>query len=188
MKSDRPNNHGKTKKTPRRPFGKERLDKELELCGKFGLKCKRELWRVELMLSKIRRAAGHLLTLNEKDKRRIFEGSALINRLSKLGVLNEDERKLDYILQLTSEDLLDKRLQTQVEKLHQAKSIHHARVVVRQGHICVNKRTVNVPSFLVHVTSSKHIEFDSRSPMHPSGGKQGRVARKNNKRGAAAEE
>jgi hypothetical protein len=39
---------GKTFKKPRRPFEKERLDAELKLVGEFGLRNKRELWRVQV--------------------------------------------------------------------------------------------------------------------------------------------
>jgi hypothetical protein len=65
---------GKTFKKPRRPFEKERLDAELKLVGEYGLRNKRELWRVQMVLSKIRNAARTLLTLEEKDAKRMFEG------------------------------------------------------------------------------------------------------------------
>jgi hypothetical protein len=35
-----------------------------------------------------------------------------------------------------------------------AKSIHHARVLIKQRHIRVGKQLVNVPSFLVRLTSA----------------------------------
>ena len=43
--------------------------------------------------------------------------------------------KLDYVLALKVEDFLERRLQTCVYKLGLAKSIHHARVLIRQRHI-----------------------------------------------------
>ena len=71
-------NHGKVARPPRRPFEKERLDNEMKLVGEFGLKNKREVWRVGLAMARIRKAARILLTLDEKDPKRMFEGSALL--------------------------------------------------------------------------------------------------------------
>merc|ERR1712110_1328141 len=66
----------KTYVTPRRPFEKSRLDQELKLIGEYGLRNKREVWRVKFSLAKIRKRARDLLTLPEKDSRRLFEGNA----------------------------------------------------------------------------------------------------------------
>lgn len=125
----------KTCTTPRRPFEKERLNQELKIIGEYGLRNKREVWRVKYTLAKIRKAARELLTLEEKDPRRLFEGNALLRRLVRIGVLDESRMKLDYVLGLRIEDFLERRLQTQVFKLGLAKSIHHARVLIRQRHI-----------------------------------------------------
>ena len=78
---------------------------------------------------------SQLLTLDEKDAKRLFEGNALIRRLVRVGVLDESRMKLDYVLALKVEDFLERRLQTCVYKLGLAKSIHHARVLIRQRHI-----------------------------------------------------
>ncbi|PHT48140.1 40S ribosomal protein S9 [Capsicum baccatum] len=168
---------GKTFKKPRRPYEKERLDAELKLVGEYGLRCKRELWRVQYALSRIRNAARMLLTLDEKDPRRIFEGEALLRRMNRYGLLDESQNKLDYVLALTVENFLERRLQTLVFKTGMAKSIHHARVLIRQRHIRVGRQVVNVPSFMVRVDSQKHIDFSLTSPF--GGGRPGRVKRKN---------
>lgn len=111
------------------------MDAELRLVGEYGLRCKRELLRVQYALSRIRNAARNLLTLDEKDPRRIFEGEALLRRMTRYGLLDETQEKLDYVLSLTVESFLERRLQTQVFKAGMAKSIHHARVLIRQKHI-----------------------------------------------------
>jgi small subunit ribosomal protein S9e len=185
----RPNHEcadGKTFKKPRRPFEKERLDAELKIVGEFGLRNKRELWRVQMVLSKMRSRARELLTLDEADPRRLFEGEALLRRMFKYGFLTEDQNKLDYVLALTPQDVLERRLQTLVFKLGLAKSIHHARVLIRQKHIRVGKQIVNVPSFLVQVESQKHIDFALNSPF--GGGRPGRVKRRNMQRNGGGEE
>ena len=88
----------------------------------------------------------------------------------------QEEKDLDFILQLTTQKLLERRLQTKVYKQNLAKSIHHARVLIKQRHIRVGKQLVNVPSFLVSVDSEKHIDFAMTSPY--GNGRPGRVARK----------
>ena len=133
-------NYGKTFKKPRRPYEKERLDAELKTVGEYGLRNKRELWRVQMQLSKIRNAARTLLTLEEKDPRRIFQGTALMRRMFRYGLLDETQEGLDYVLALQPSDFLERRLQTLVFKLGHAKSIHHARVLIRQRHIRVGKQ------------------------------------------------
>lgn len=127
----------------------------LQLAGEYGLRNKREIWRIQLTLSKIRRAARELLKLDDKDPKRLFEGNALIRRLVRIGVLDDSRMRLDYVLALKTEDFMERRLQTQVFKSGLAKSVHHARVLIRQRHIRVGKQTVNVPSFVVRLDSQK---------------------------------
>merc|ERR1712117_845647 len=181
-------NYSKVASAPRRPFEKERLDQELKLVGEFGLRNKREVWRIKFTLAKVRNLARELLTLPPKDPKRIFQGNALLRRLVRTGVLSEDKMKLDYVLSLKVDDFLERRLQTQVMKLGLARSIHHARVLIRQRHIRVKKQIVNVPSYMVRVESQKHIDFAINSSL--GGGKPGRVKRANAKKaqGGAGDE
>merc|ERR1712170_243665 len=169
-------NYNKVSSRPRRPYEKERLDAELKLVGEYGLKNKRELYRVNVALSKIRKAARTLLTLDEKDNKRMFQGNALLRRMVRYAILDESKQQLDYVLALTTKDVLERRLQTLVYKLGLAKSIHHARVLIKQRHIRVGRQVVDVPSFLVRVESQRHIDFSLDSPF--GGGRPGRLKRK----------
>lgn len=174
-----PHYHFDSYKVPRRPFESARLDAELrvrvfiiafggcftpshQLAGEYGLRNKRELWRISLILSKIRRAARELLKLDEKDPKRLFEGNALIRRLVRIGVLDETRMRLDYVLALKIEDFLERRLQTQVFKSGLAKSIHHARVLIRQRHI----RYATLPQTHGDVLTCYQV-LASKSSMYP---------------------
>uniref|UniRef100_A0A0A9WTF7 Small ribosomal subunit protein uS4 n=1 Tax=Lygus hesperus TaxID=30085 RepID=A0A0A9WTF7_LYGHE len=157
-------NYSKTVSTPRRPYDRERMDRELQLIGRYGLRNKREVWRAQLVLATIRKKARSLLILEENSPKRILEGNALLYRLSRLGVIDNANQKLDSILSLTVEKFLDRRLQTRVYNSLIATSIHAARVAVRQKHIAVGKRLVNIPSFMVRVDSDKHIQYVQKRP------------------------
>lgn len=101
------------------------------------------------------------------------------------GLMGENEQKLDFVLGLTLNKMMERRLQTKVFKLGLAKSIHHARCMIRQRHIRVGKQVVDIPSFMVRVDSEKHIDFALTSPF--GGGRPGRVHRKT-LRGGSSEE
>merc|ERR1719340_537077 len=96
--------------------------------------------------------------------------------MMRLGLLTESEKKLDYVLGLTTAKIMERRLQTKVFKLGLAKSIHHARTLIRQRHIRVGKQICDIPSFLVRVDSEKHIDFAMTSQFGQ--GRPGRVKRK----------
>ena len=154
-------NYSKTSVHPKRPFEKERLDSELLLIGKYGLKNKREVWRTQYLLTRIRKAARELLTLEPKDPRRLFEGQALIDRMKRIGVLGKGETQLDYVLSLTTQKFLERRLQTIVHSNQFAKSIHQARTLIFQKKIALNKGTrnqiINIPSFVVRKENENKI-------------------------------
>jgi len=154
----------------------------LRLIGTYGLKNKREVWRLQFTLARLRKAARVLLTLSEKDPRRLFEGEALIRRMVRLGLLKESERKLDYVLGLTIAQFMERRLQTQVVKRKIAHSVHHARVLIRQKHIAVGKQLVNIPSFMVRVSSEQHIQLSATSVI-----KTGALGRQKKKRAGGAD-
>ena len=107
--------------------------------------------------------------------------------MHRYGLLTNEELKLDYVLGLTVNKILDRRLQTRIfNEGFQAKSIHQARVLIRQRHIRVGKNLVNAPSFLVRTESEKKINLAPLSPFETK--KPSRTSRKKNKGKKPAEE
>ncbi len=184
-------NHNKNLKNPKRPYEKERIDNELYLLGTYGLKNKREIWRVQYTLARIRKAARTLLTLPADDPKRIFEGDALIRKMVRLGVLAKDQTKLDYVLGLTTNQFLDRRLQTIVfSKSKFAKSIHEARTLIFQRKISINrgsrKQIITVPSYLVRSRNEQHIHKNTDTKENTRTIK--RLQKKREEKAANAEE
>lgn len=141
---------------------------------------------MQITLAKLRKAARELLTLDENDPRRLFEGSALMKRMYKYGLLNENENKLDYILGLTIHRFMDRRLQTLVYRKGLANSVHQARVLIRQRHIRLGKNLTNVPSVMIRMDQEKNIDYTANSSL--GGGRPGRNKRKALKKGKKDEE
>ena len=135
------------------------------------------MWRVQLTLARIRKAARELLTLEEKDPKRLFEGSALLKRMFKFKLLDQaTENGLDYILALGIEKFLDRRLQTIVFQTKLANSIHDSRTRIRQRHIMVNNNMVTVPSFLV--TDENGSKIHNHIASCYGGGRPGRWSKR----------
>ncbi len=132
--------------TPSHPWQKDRLYEELMLVGKYGLRNKRELWRLKTILSEIRSRARKLLAIPESERKK--EEEALIRRLYIMGVLDKNA-VLDDVLNLTVEDLLKRRLQTVVYEKGLAKTINQARQMIVHRHIMVSGRIVTAPGYIV---------------------------------------
>ena len=96
-----------------------------------------------------------------------------------MGLLREGDRKLDYVLALTQENFLERRLQTLVSRKMKGTSIHKARILIEQKHIAVGKQTVTIPSFMVRVSSEHHIQISNKSVFRT--GSMGRMKRRKNK-------
>ncbi len=146
----------KTYERPRKPWVKQEIIMRKELCAKYGLKNKKELWKAEAILRNKRKTARELLALPlEKRAERQKE---LIESLAKYGILKKDAT-LDDVLSLTVEDILERRLQTIVWRKGMARTIQQARQLIRHGHIAINGKRVTAPSYLVEKEEENAITY-----------------------------
>ncbi|MEB3844375.1 MAG: 30S ribosomal protein S4 [Desulfurococcales archaeon] len=146
---------------PKHPWIKDRLMKEVELVGKYGLKNKRELWIAETLARKLRHRARNLLALPEAEREHAMR--VLLEKLYHMGLVEKDST-LDDILGLTAENILERRLQTIVFKKGLAKSIYHARQLIVHGHIAIQGRRVTSPGYLVSREEEDLVDYAPGSP------------------------
>lgn len=128
-------------KRPKKPFDKARIEEEKRLMKEYGLKNKREIWKAETNISRIRAQARKLIVEPEKQEQ-------FLNKLRKIGLIDE-KAGLNEVLSLTKRDWLERRLQTIVFKKGLAKTIKEARQLIVHRKILVNDRVVDVPSYVV---------------------------------------
>jgi small subunit ribosomal protein S4 len=149
-------------KKPKRPFEKERQAEELEFLGRFGLRNKREFWKMRTTLGNWRSLARKSRTMPQERAAEVQQ--TLINKLVKLGVLGPDARFEDVLL-LTVEDILRRRLQSLVFEKGFAKTIYQARQFVVHGHIQVRGKKINAPSYIVKKEEEDMIGYTPSSPL-----------------------
>lgn len=163
-----PKKQRKKYETPRFLWRTDVLQEELKLLGQYGLRNKRELWRHKTLLSKFRGIARSLIGKTPEERRKMEE--ELLVRLKKLGVIHETA-VLDDVLDLTIEDVLERRLQTIVFRKALSKSIYQARQLITHGHVTIGKQRVTVPSYLVTREDENQITYTPQSslanPRHP---------------------
>jgi small subunit ribosomal protein S4 len=125
---------------PRRPFDKARIEEENVLKEKYGLKNKKEIWKADAAIGRIRNLAKELITASEDDKQ------AFIDRLKKKGFPVEN---IAEVLALNKEDWLKRRLQTILHSGGHANTSKQARQLISHKHVAIGNQVVNVPSYQV---------------------------------------
>ena len=145
---------------PKRPFNFDLKMEELKILGTFGLKTKRELWKARTELSRVRNQARSLLALRQEVREK--EEPILIHSLSRIGLV-EQNATLDDVLNLEINDLLSRRLQTIIMKKLYFKTPYQARQAISHGHIMIDDRIVNIPSYVVKVDEEEKVKLTPES-------------------------
>lgn len=136
---------------PQKPFDKARIDEENVLREKYGLKTKKEIWKSDAVIKRIRNLAKKLITANNEEK------SAFIKRLQKKGFNIES---ISDVLALNKEDLLKRRLQTIVYGKKLTNTPKQARQLIVHKHISIDGKVVNIPSYHVGLEEESKIKLD----------------------------
>lgn len=144
-----PRKEHKQFKRPRAPFDKNRISEEKSFVNKFGLKNKKEIWRSESYIDRIRAQAKKLIIHPE-------EQEVFFNRLVKFGLIKSGAT-IDDVLALTKEKLFERRLQTIVFKKKLASSLRGSRQLIVHKKIKIGNRIMNIPSYIVRIGEENKI-------------------------------
>ena len=147
---------------PRFPWRKDVLQEELKLLGQYALRNKHELWRHKTTLSKARAIARSLISQTTEQRAKME--NELLAQLKKKGILQETA-VLDNVLDLTIEDILERRLQTIVFRKGLARTGFQARQLITHGHISIDNRRVTIPGYIVAKEEEAKITYSGESAV-----------------------
>lgn len=142
--------------TPSHPWQKNRIEQEKKFIETYGLRNKKEIWRMETLLKKFKNQVKALAGRVDDQSR--LEEKQLVHHLVSLGLISEGV-SLDTVLGLGLKDVLERRLQTLLVKNGLARTMSQARQFITHGHVLVGKKKVTFPSYVVSLKEESLIEF-----------------------------
>ena len=149
-------------KTPSHPWQKNRIEEELVIAIEYGLKGKKEIWKMGTILKNIKNQSKKLVkqTTAQSEK----EKQQLISRLKNKGFIDQSAT-YDDILNITIKNILERRLQTLVHRKGFARTMRQARQFIVYGHISAGDKKITSPSYLVTISEEPTIQFAQNSPL-----------------------
>ncbi|MFH0869962.1 MAG: 30S ribosomal protein S4 [archaeon] len=148
--------------TPTHPWFRTRIEEEKKVLKEFGLKTKKDIWKMETILRGFKDQVKNLASRFDDQSK--LEEQQLISRLNSLGLTNPGDQ-LDKVLGLELKDILNRRLQTLLVKKGLARSMKQSRQFITHGHVLVDKKKITFPSYLVGVKEEGLVEFVPTSSL-----------------------
>ncbi len=168
-----PGKKSKSYETPRHPWQEARMAAEVQLVKAYGLRNKKEVWKAASMLRMYRSEARKLLAQVASGGQEggelegghyATQSEEILSKLIRYGIIKADAN-VDDILSLKTENILERRLQTQVLRLGLARTVIQARQFITHGHIAINGRKATIPGMLVSKEDEMHIGYYGSSPL-----------------------
>ena len=147
------------------PWQKDRILEEKEIREQYGLRRKYEIWKMDSILKNFTRQAKNLVTIRNKQVEK--ERGQLLSKLHSLGLIDKNA-KIEDILSLTLNDIMERRLQTLVYRKTLARTMSQARQFIVHEHIALGDKVVTSPSYLVLSAEEGAIQFTGNSSLADS--------------------
>lgn len=133
---------------PRKLYESQRIADENALKETYGLKNKREIWKIEAKVRYFRNRAKELITATQDQQESLF------NKLRTLGL---SVNSIADVLALNKENLLKRRLSSVLVQKNLATSPKQARQMITHKRVWVNNVIVSSPGYFVTVDDEKVI-------------------------------
>jgi small subunit ribosomal protein S4 len=163
-----PRKHRRKYSKPLHPWQRTRIEQEKEISKNYGMKNKKEIWKIASLLHHFKKEAKRLA--GKQDTQSLLETKQLKQKLENLGIASK-ESDLNQVLDLTIDAIMSRRLQTIVYKRGLARTSKQARQFITHGHIMISDQKVTTPSYMVNLEDEPKISFSQistlQNPEHP---------------------
>jgi len=157
-----PRTFRKLYQTPRHPWQGDRITEERALLAAYGLKNKREIYRVTTRVKNFTMIAKRLIA--SSGSQADLERQQLLDTLHSFGLL-QNSTSLDDVLGLKQKDLLERRLQTVLFRKGIARSMKQARQFISHNHVAIGSRVISSPGYLVRIAEEADIQVVQSSSL-----------------------
>ncbi len=147
---------------PGHPWQRARMEVEAVLKREYGLKNKKELWKITSKLKGFADQAKKLIA--ERGTQAELESKQLLKKIARIGLLPESA-KLDDVLGLNIKNLLERRLQTLVLRKGMARTPIQARQFIVHEHVKIGDKKINAPGYIVPMEEESQIAFVQKSTL-----------------------
>jgi small subunit ribosomal protein S4 len=140
---------------PRKMFDAVLIKSENDLIKKYGLKSRREVWRADYTIKRIRDLAKKLITADEEKQKEFIE------RLNSKGF---SVSTIADVLALNKEDRLKRRLQSILVAKGLAKTHKQARQFITHKHVKIKGNVMSAPRHLATLEEESSVELSISLP------------------------
>lgn len=157
-----PRRQHKSYKTPNHPWQKTRIDTDKALMKTYGLKNKKEIWKMDSRLERYKDQLRGAIAEHEVQRKK--EREQVIKKIQNLGLINPGASE-DDVLGLSIEDIMERRLQTILFRKGLARGVKQARQFITHGHVTVSGNVITAPGYLVSKSEEASLAYKANSAL-----------------------
>ncbi len=146
--------------TPAHPWILAEIEEGKQLKKEYGLRQRKEILIAKSFLKKYKDRAKHLIADSSLQGQK--EQQQLLSKLQRLGLLKPDAR-LDDVLSLTLNHILERRIQTVLHRKGMSRSAKQARQFITHRHVTVGGKEITSPSYLLSTQEEAQLSFKGNS-------------------------